>query len=66
MVTLGLSVGSKVLGLVLSHENTDKLESRRCLQCGMQHLLTHNQGSINRFLRGRRPNHDTQCLNNEQ
>ena len=39
MVTLGLSVDSKVLGLVLSHEIRDKLESRRCLQCGMQYLL---------------------------
>ena len=39
MVTLGLSVDSKILGLVLGHEITAKSESRRCLQSGMQHLL---------------------------
>ena len=39
MVTLGLSVDSQILGLVLSHEIKGKPESRRCLQCGMQYLL---------------------------
>ncbi len=44
----------------------DKSESRRCLQCGMQHSLVRNLGSNNEFLRGRRTNHDIQCLNDEQ
>lgn len=60
MVTFKSKCRQVGIGVSIEPRNEAKTESRHCRSNGILHLLTHKMGSVNKFLRGRRPNHNIQ------